>query len=120
VLATGLGTYPDVTVICGEVQPDPKDPNALVNPILLVEVLSDSSENYDRTEKYDQYRQISSLREYVLVSHRERLIEVFRRTDNGEWIRSEARTKSAASLKSIGCQLDVDRIYTGIEIPARS
>lgn len=77
VVATGLDTYPDVTVVCGGEQRDEGDPLALTNPVLLVEVTSDSSEAYDRGEKLEHYKRISALREVVLVSHREPLVEVF-------------------------------------------
>ena len=65
---TGLCTYPDVTVVCGPREPDPEDMNTVTNPIVLVEITSKSTEKYDRGEKFDHYKQIRSLREYVLVS----------------------------------------------------
>jgi Uma2 family endonuclease len=114
--ATGLATYPDVSVVCGEVRRAPDDRTSVLNPIVLIEVLSDSTGGYDRGEKFDSYRQLPSLREYVLVSHRERLIEVFRRSGSGEWIRSEARSGASMPLESVGCELPVDRIYRGVEL----
>ncbi|HEY3357668.1 MAG TPA: Uma2 family endonuclease [Polyangia bacterium] len=116
VLATGLGTYPDVTIVCGQPERDPEDKNTVINPTVLVEILSDATEAYDRGGKFDSYRQIPSLQEYVLISHRERLIEVFRRGPGGEWSRSEARSRASARLESIGGELDVDRVYAGIEL----
>jgi Uma2 family endonuclease len=85
VRATRLATYPDVTVVCGAIETDPEDPHAVVNPTVLVEVPSDSTEAYDRGEKLRHYVQIPTLREYVLVSHRERRIEVRRRGHDGRW-----------------------------------
>ena len=79
VRATGVATYPDATVICGDLERDPEDPNAAVNPTVLIEIPSDSTAAYDAGEKFAHYRQISHLREYVLVSHQERRIEVRRR-----------------------------------------
>jgi Uma2 family endonuclease len=64
--ATGLGTYPDVTVVCGPRETDPESKNAVTNPALLVEVTSKSTEEYDKGEKFDHYKQIASLREYIL------------------------------------------------------
>ena len=113
--ATGLGTYPDATVICGESVADPEDENTLVNPVVIVEVLSPSTEAYDRGEKFEHYRQLPSLQEYILVSHREPLIEVFRR-DNGAWKRLEARQHGVVRLESIACSLEVDRVYAGVEL----
>ncbi len=116
--ATGLGTYPDVIVVCGQLEVDPEDKNTAINPTVIVEVLSDSTEAYDRTEKFESYRQLASLREYVLVSHRERLIEVFRRGEDDLWSRTEARTQAIARLESVGCELEADRIYAGVELHA--
>ena len=116
VLATGLGTYPDVSVVCGDLQRDPEDASTIVNPTLIVEVLSDSTEAYDRTDKYANYKLMPALREYVLVSHREALIEIFRRTDEGKWQRLEARKGATARLESIDCALEVDRVYSGVEL----
>lgn len=113
---TGLGTYPDATVICGELLRDPEDKNTAVNPTVIFEVTSDSTEEYDRTTKFEHYQRCPSLQEYVLVSHRERCIEVFRRT--GEtWTRSEARTSAVARLGSISVELEIDALYDGIDIP---
>lgn len=109
--ATGLTTYPDATVTCGELRRDPVAKNIVLNPTVIVEVTSDSTESWDRTGKFDHYRSIPDLKEYVLVSHRERLLEVFRRRDDGAWHRFEARTGTALELHSIGCRLDVDAIY---------
>ncbi|MEO5727806.1 MAG: Uma2 family endonuclease, partial [Byssovorax sp.] len=85
ILATGLATYPDLTVVCSKLETDPQDANAVTNPTLLVEVLSDSSEAYDRGEKFAHYRRLPSLREYVLVSHLASRIEVWRRNESNRW-----------------------------------
>ena len=85
VSATGLATYPDVTVVCGPREVDPEDPNSVINPTLLVEVLSPSTEAYDRDEKFAHYKRIPSLRQYVLVSHDERRVEVWTRDAAGAW-----------------------------------
>lgn len=117
VRATGLCTYPDVSVICGEAKHDPDSKQDVVlNPTVLVEVTSDSTEAYDRSEKAEHYRQIDSLREYVFVSHREKLIEVFRRGEDGHWARTEARTGEVARLDSVKAKLSVDSVYKGIEL----
>jgi Uma2 family endonuclease len=72
VTATGLDTYPDVTVVCGRLEYDSLDPHAIANPTLLVEVTSPSTEAYDRGEKLNHYRRIPSLQEIVIVAHGER------------------------------------------------
>lgn len=83
IAATGLSTYPDVAVVCGTVEVDRDDPNAIVNPTVLVEVLSPSTEAYDRGEKWAHYRRIDSLQAYVLVSPLAERIEAFLRSDAG-------------------------------------
>jgi Uma2 family endonuclease len=112
VLATGLATYPDVTVMCGTFETDPENPNAATNPKLIVEVLSDSTEAYDRGEKFAHYRRIPSLMEYVLVSQKKTRIEVWRRNAAGKWeLGEEALAGQTAQLASIECTLSVDEIY---------
>ncbi|MGQ0505269.1 MAG: Uma2 family endonuclease [Myxococcaceae bacterium] len=114
VLATGLATYPDVSVVCGQPEYDPDADDTVVNPVVLVEVLSDSTEDYDRGEKFENYQRIASLQEYVLVSQREPLVEVFRR-DGESWQRTEAR-RGKLLLHFVGATLDVDRLYAGIDL----
>jgi len=129
VRATGLATYPDLSVVCGAVERDPEDENTLLNPVVLVEVLSPSTEAYDRGEKFAHYRRIPSLREYVLVSPAKRWVEVFRRNEDGSWTLyealhealHEAAASSAVELTSIRCKLALDEVYRGVfEEPGRS
>jgi Uma2 family endonuclease len=110
VLETGLATYPDVTVVCTRAELDPENRLTVINPVVLVEVLSPSTATYDRGEKLDHYQRIPTLREVVLVAHDERMIEVWRRDAAGVWTRSEARSGSIR-LDSIGCALEVAEIY---------
>ena len=109
VVETGLATYPDVTVVCGRPELDP-DRHTVTNPVLVVEVLSPSSAAYDRGEKLEQYKLIPSLREVVLVAHDERLVEVWRRSEDGAWARREART-GALVLTSVPCTLPLDEVF---------
>lgn len=113
VVATGLSTYPDVSVICGRPEEASDGQGyAVANPTVLFEVLSDSTEAYDRGEKFAHYRKIPSLREYVLVSQSSPLIEVFRRNDAGQWVLvAEAGAGQSATLESIGVTLSVDAVY---------
>lgn len=111
IVETDMATYPDVTVICGQLKTAPDDPNATVNPTLLVEVLSDSTEAYDRGEKFAHYRYISSLKEYVLVSQRTQRVEVYRRNNTNHWELFEFRPGEAVVFESIGCKVDVNEIY---------
>lgn len=118
VAATGLATYADVTVVCGRLERDAEDENAVINPTVLVEVTSKRTEAYDRGEKFEHYRRIPSLREYVLVSHREPRIDVWRRPEAGaEWIETRATRGEVAHLDAIGCELGVDAVYAAARFP---
>jgi Uma2 family endonuclease len=117
VLATGLATYPDVTIVCGPPERAPDDENAVTNPSLVVEVLSPSTEEYDREEKFEHYKQIPSLRQYVLVSYREREVEVWTRDDAGGWSRAIARDGESARLDVVGAALDVRELYDAAAEP---
>jgi Uma2 family endonuclease len=110
VLDTGLATYPDITVVCGRAEFAPEDRNTITNPVVVVEVLSPGTAEYDRGEKLAHYKRIPALREVVLVAHDERLIEVWRREEGTAWIRSEARSGSIR-LASIDCTLDLADVY---------
>jgi Uma2 family endonuclease len=112
VKATGLVTYPDVSVICGRAELDPEDRlgHTVTNPKLLVEVLSPSTEEYDRSEKLTQYQRIESLRAVVLIGHSEQVIEVWQRSEGGEWVLSTHRA-GLVQLASVGATLPVAEIF---------
>ena len=111
VAQTDRSTYPDVSVVCGERTTADDDPDALTSPIVIVEILSESSEADDRGEKWAHYRRLASLREYVLVSQREPRIEVFHREPDGRWMFSEAGAGQHAALGSVRVTLSVDAVY---------
>jgi Uma2 family endonuclease len=117
VLETGLATYPDVTVVCGRLERDPEDENGVTNPALIVEVLSRGTEEYDRGDKFEHYKRIPSLRQYVLVSHREREIEVWTRDEANAWTKTVARNGERATLDSVGAHLDVTELYDAAAEP---
>lgn len=110
VLATGLATYPDVSIVCRPFEHDPEDENTAINPVVIAEVLSDSTEAYDRGEKFAHYRRIPSLRDYLLVLQREAQIEHYRRNEDDTWTLREVRAPGAVRL-SIGCDLSVQDVY---------
>ena len=118
--ATGLYTYPDVTVVCGEPQFEDAELDTLLNPTLLVEVLSPSTEGYDRGKKFAQYRALESFREYVLVSQEEVRVEIFTRQEDGHWLLSQeaARLDEALLLASIGCELRLADVYDRVIAPS--
>ena len=108
----GLATFPDGSVICGSLEQHHASPaSTAMNPIVLLEVTSDSSEEYDNSTKLESYRTIPALRDYIIVSHRERRITVHSRVDDQEWITKEAVSGQHVSASSIGADLVVDQIY---------
>jgi Uma2 family endonuclease len=113
VTETGLATYPDVSVICSQLELDPEDRkgHTVVNPTLLVEVLSPSTEAYDRGEKLAHYKRIPALREVMLVAHDEHRIDLWRRTTGG-WTQLTFGPGQAVELESLhGIELPVDGVY---------
>ena len=116
---SGLFSYPDVVVICGEPQFYDERRDILTNPTVVFEVLSPSTEAYDRGEKFLRYRtQIETLREYVLVSQHRPLIEHYVRQPDGSWSYSSAGDlPEAIDLPSIGCSLPLSEIYDRIIFP---
>ena len=110
--AVGFATFPDGSVICGPLEQHAPSPKATaVNPTVLLEVTSDSSEEYDTREKMELYRTIPSLREYVIVSHRERRITVYSRSDAGEWHVRVAISGGRVAVGSLEAEILVDEVY---------
>jgi Uma2 family endonuclease len=119
--ATGLFTYPDVSVICGPLQFAPGTDDTVVNPTLLIEVLSDSTEAYDRGEKFRHYRQMPSLKEYLLASHRLPRLEQFVRRPNEEWtLRTAEGSDATLTLPSLEITLKLSEVFAEVELAAAS
>jgi Uma2 family endonuclease len=115
----GLYTYPNVVVICGDPQFADDQRDTLLNPTLIVEVLSPSTEAYHRGVKSAQYRTIKSLEEYVLVAQAEPRVEVFRRQPGGHWLLSEAVGLDAvARFESLDCVIKLGDIYDKVTFNA--
>jgi Uma2 family endonuclease len=114
--AGNLFTYPDVIVTCEELDFSGIDPMSLLNPTLIIEVLSDSTANYDRTAKFAMYRQIESLKEYVLVNQKQPFVEAFFKTESGDWMYSAAsELQDSILLKSLNISLSLAEIYERVE-----
>ena len=112
----GLYTYPDVLVVYGDLKLADGRTDTLVNPTLLVEVLSPSTEANDRGFKFTQYRQIESLQEYVLVSQHEARVEIYRRQVGNEWLLSEyVGMEAPCVFRSVDCSVALAEIYDRIE-----
>jgi Uma2 family endonuclease len=116
VRATGLASYPDVSVVYGPPLPDPDSPESVTNPSVLVEVLSDSTLEYDLGEKFEHYRQIPQAVVYLWQA--ERRIEVRRRQPGGVWASVDARSGDVARLEALGCDLVVDDLYRDATPPS--
>ena len=109
---TGLYTYPDVTVVCGAPEFEDAEVDTLLNPKVLVEVLSPSTADYDRGGKFTHYRRLPSLQEYVLISQDRPLIEHYVRQGRDEWLLTEQSSlEEILVLPSIQCQLPLSEIY---------
>ena len=119
VMSTGLAAYPDVTIVCGPAQADPESRTTVINPMVIVEVLSDSTHDYDCGEKAEHYREIPSLQACVLVSHRRPHIDVWQRGSDGGWSLAEYGPGDTIELAVIGMTLPVDRVYRGVLDTAR-
>jgi Uma2 family endonuclease len=122
--ATGLYTYPDLSVICGSLKFAEGTDDTVMNPTVLVEVLSDSTEAYDRGKKFEHYRQIPTLQEYLLVSQKEPRIEQFTHQPDGRWLLNEAAGLDAGlELPSLRITLSLAEVFSKVNFvptPIRS
>ena len=118
VMQMGLMTYPDVTVVCGEQHRHPLDRNSLINPRVVFEVLSDSTEAYDRGAKFALYQRLDSLEEYVLVSQDKARVERYFRQADGQWLYSRVDGLAGELvLESLECRVPLAEIYDRITFP---
>ena len=117
VSATGLYTYPDLVVVSGERRFLDDNRDTLLNPTLIVEILSPTTEAYDRGKKFGLYRTLESLQEYVLVSQDRVQVECFKRQSAGQWLLTAvSRPEDAVCLDSVGCAIPVTDIYEDVEV----
>ena len=113
--ALGIYTYPDVTVVCGEPQFEDAEQDTLLNPTVLIEILSPSTESYDRGKKFQPYRLIPTCREYLLIAQDQSLIEHYLRQPNNRWLLATfEQLGDVIALDSIGCTLALADVYDGI------
>lgn len=111
---TGLYCYPDLTVVCGEARFAPTTPETLLNPRLIAEVLSESTEDYDRGAKAAHYRHRASVDTVLFVDSRRRLVELQTRNADGTWTLSE---HTAGTLRLLDLELPLDELYEGVAGP---
>jgi Uma2 family endonuclease len=114
---TGLFTYPDVVIVCGEPIFDDKQRDTLLNPTVLVEVLSKSTASYDRGEKFEHYRKLDSLAEYLVIAQNKYHVEHYIRQPDNRWLLSETDDiQKTIHLSSIECDLALADIYDKVEV----
>ena len=114
---TGLYTYPDVIVVCTQPQFNDEQKDTLLNPTLIVEVLSESTKDYDRGEKFEHYRTLISLAEYVLIAQDKPHFEHFVRQPDNRWLLAETnRLEDTIHLPSIACNLALAEVYDKVDI----
>jgi Uma2 family endonuclease len=117
---TGLYTYPDITIVCGNEQFEDAKEDSLVNPTIIIEVLSPSTEKYDRGKKFQHYRTILSLREYILIAQDSYHVERFLRQSDNTWILSESTDPTGIiALTTIHAVLNVEEIYEKVTFTER-
>jgi len=116
---TGLYSYPDIAVACEPMQFAEEEERTLLNPVAIIEVLSPTTEAYDRGAKFAHYRHLPSLRDYVLVAQDAMRLEHFERQPNGDWLLRVAETATAeAVLSSIDCRLNAAEVYERVTFAA--
>lgn len=120
-LPTGLYTYPDASVVCDQPQYEDDHKDVLLNPLLIVEVLSPSTEAYDRGQKFRHYQTCPSLREYVLIAQDRSAVDHYLRQPSGQWLLTTFESLDATMpLPSLGVGLRLRDIYAKVEFPAEA
>jgi Uma2 family endonuclease len=115
--ATGLYTYPDVVVVCDTPRLEDEHMDTLLNPKVIIEVLSESTADYDRGRKFEHYRTIDSFVEYVLIAQDKAHVEHFLRQSPTQWLFSETnRIEDTIALTSIDCQLSLADVYAKVDL----
>lgn len=114
---TGLYTYPDVAIVCGAPAFDDEQKDTLLNPTVLVAVLSKSTASYDRGEKFEHYRKLDSLNEYLVIAQNKYHVEHYVRQPDNQWLLSETDDiQSTVNLTSINCRLSLLDVYEKVEV----
>lgn len=117
VTPSGLYTYPDVIVVCGTPEFEDDEIDTLLNPTVVIEVLSKSTQHYDRGDKFEHFRALPSVLDYLLVAQEKMLVEHFARQPDNFWLFSEARTpRQVVHFRSIECELKVADIYEKVNL----
>jgi len=116
---TGLYTYPDIVIVCGNPELEDEHLDTLLNPQVVIEVLSESTANYCRTKKYRHYQQIGSLREYILVEQDEPVFEQYARQPTGAWARTDVEgLDQEFAFATVPVRVRLADVYAGVTFPA--
>lgn len=119
ITATNQYTYPDISGLCVDTELTDDHQDTYTNPLYIIEVLSPSTERYDRGAKFHAYKTIASLQEYVLISQESPHIEIYRRGEDGQWIYTDAvGLEASITLESIGCRLPLSAVYERVDFEA--
>lgn len=121
VLKTGLNAYPDVVIICGQPQFTDATHDTITNPVVIFEILSASTERYDRGVKFQNYRTVETLQDYILIAQDHRHIEHFARQENGLWLLQEVTAShDAIRIQSVDCTLSIENVYEKVDFEGSS
>ncbi len=116
--STGLHTYPDIVVVCGKAQFEDRQQDTLLNPTVIIEIISPSTESYDRGAKFAHYRTLESLSDYLLIAQVSATVEHYARQPDGKWLLSTYEgLEAVVPLASIACELPLADLYDKIEWP---
>ncbi|MGM0653896.1 MAG: Uma2 family endonuclease [Thermodesulfobacteriota bacterium] len=114
-------TYPDIVIFCGDAQFEDNEFDTLTNPVIIIEILSDSTEAFDRGDKFAYYRAIFGLKEYILVSQKRYHVEQYIRGDNGKWeYRSYEGADQILNMESVNCDVSLSEIYLNVKFETQS
>ena len=114
-------TYPDIVIFCGDAQFVDNKFDTLTNPVIIIEILSDSTEAFDRGDKFTYYRAIPALKEYILVSQKKYHVEQYIRSDNGKWeYRSYESPDQMLNMESVNCDVLLSEIYLNVNFETQS
>lgn len=119
VATTGLYTYPDAVVVCGEVALEPARPDTLLNPTVIFEILSPSTERYDRGEKMSQYKTLPSIHQIVLINQSRQVVESFIRVNAGAWQVEEYGPDQSLPIPSAAADVPIGQLYAGVDLKSK-
>jgi len=111
--------YPDIVISCGNAEFEDDEFDTLTNPVVIMEILSDSTERFDRGDKFAYYRMIPTLKEYILISQKKYLVDQFTRIEDGWKYRSYANADHILKMASVDCELPLSEIYLNVEFESK-